>query len=204
MKILRARWPLTLCVLVAFATAAPARAALIHEFVQGGSVIGSIEFSAASPGTVVAFSYPGPSGTLGLADLCGPGGTGTCSALLPDTSWQIGSLWELNDFVLALDFGEEFQAGSESNVALFFPNPASSGYLGTGGTFDFRFNCGVCESGIRNFIAAQVGVATQAIEVTEPGSVFLLTLGLTLLAAMAGLEARKGQRRGVLARPSTP
>ena len=59
--------------LALFMMAGTASAALIHEFIdtRDGSVVGSIEFSAATPGTVSAFSFSGFGGpTLGLSDLC--------------------------------------------------------------------------------------------------------------------------------------
>ena len=167
--------------------AAPARAALIHDFIDtsaGNAVIGQIEFSAALPGTVTAFNldlsgYGGPA-ALDLSNLCGPGGSGACGFLGP-TSWSIDGAWNLNDFVLAMDFLDFFEAGSLTEYAFTFSNPASLGVTQTTSVTD----CVFCDASLTDFSFAVFDLATSRVEVPEPSTMLMLLVGLLLLAAMA-------------------
>ena len=192
-KLTTACFGLTLFGLSSLGATAPAHAALIHNFIDtsaGNTVIGQIEFSAATPGTVTAFSLDttasgGP--ILGLANLCGPGGAATCLDVGNTTTWSIDGAWNLNGFVLAVNLFDFFSTPADVELEFNFISPASSG---TG----VVFVSGSCVPVVAclDYAQAASDMATVAVhEAPEPATALLFAAGLTLLAGMAREKSRK-------------
>ena len=176
--------------LALFLMAGTASAALIHEFIdtRDGSTVGSIEFSAATPGTVSAFSLSGFGGpTLGLSDLCSPGNL-NCELLSKLTSWTIDlDNWDLNSFSLVLDFGSSFSAGCDVELTIGFLSPASGGVNTVGGTASSlacALSIGLFPSDVDEFLGV---LAVEPIN--EPPSLGIFIAALVGLALM--LRRRK-------------
>ena len=163
-------------------SAPAARAALIHNFIDtsDNSVLGSITFSAETPGTVTAFSFSGfGSPALGLADLCLTAADCDLIPLVFDTTWSIDSNWELDAFDLMLDLGDAFGPGSDYEVIIDFLMPASNGVTGISSFFN-----GAPDLSAVTFFEIETfqNLATVAVEVPEPATMTFFAVGLAGLA----------------------
>lgn len=162
--------------------AVPAHSALIHNFVDtfDGTIVGSIEFSAETPGVVTAFSFSGFGGpVLGLGDLCLTAADCDLAPAGNDTVWSIDNNWNLNGFAMLLDFGDSFDPGSDVEMLFEFNDPASIGL-----PFITQFVSGSPPAGALTLYRFRNNqrLQTVAVEVPEPTSFALFSVGLAGLA----------------------
>lgn len=195
--------------LIASSAFTSAEAALIHNFVDkaDGSIVGSIEFSAETPGTVTSFSFSGFGGpNLGLPDICLP--TGGCELVSPSstTSWSIDQNWDLNNFVLAIDLGGFFGVGSDTEIRFKFASPAT---LGDGSGRSISMD-GICDASCESDGLAYLNeLALRLVAIPdEPGSEPISVAGPSALASFVSglfllglLRSSTGRRANPFNRP---
>ena len=183
--------------LVSLGVAAPAHAALIHNFIDtgaGNAVIGQIQFSAATPGTVTAFSLDttglgGPN--LGLANLCGPGGGALCAVPSFTTTWVIDGAWNINGFILSFDLLDFFGPSVDiEQINIEFLDPAAAG-ADTVSVLASMLNCAIFAPCADLAVGLVSRLATEAVHVPEPATFLLFTAGLVLLAGIARRRTHK-------------
>jgi hypothetical protein len=177
-----------------------ASATLLHDFVDGnGDIVGHIEFSASTPGTVLDFELAGPGVLLTEANLCPAAiavGAQACE-IRPsafETSWSIDDAGVLNDFFLHLDF-EDLFGGDQVEGKFAFQSPASLGYSTAQTEQISGSSCsGRCQTARNNWLDFVTnGLHTVAVfrSVPEPGSSVLMAMALSLLAM--SVRTRRGR-----------
>ena len=160
---------------LAFVPFSTSQAALLYDFlIDASTVVGSVEFSASSPGTIVDLD-------LNLDAVLTGGGTYTESDVVSAT-WNIDAAMLLNGFVLEL----APISGSTANTVLTFADPASSGLLSA--TFSACGGSPKCNQGLFSQVE-DTSFRAEASAVPEPATLALIGLGL----AGIGYHRRKSK-----------
>lgn len=149
---------------LAFVPFSTSQAALLYNFLTDAStVVGSVEFSASSPGTIVDLDLNLDAVLTGL-------GTYTEGDVV-SAAWNIDAAMLLNGFVLEL----APISGSTANTVLTFADPASSGLLS--GTFSVCDGDSKCNSSLFNQVR-NTSFRVEASRVPVPATFALMGLGL--------------------------
>lgn len=184
-----------------FGAIGTASAALMHEFVdtRTNTVVGSIEFSDATPGTVTAFSLSGFGGpTLGLSDICSPGNDNcedTEPLTIKLTDWSIDSDdWGLDQLFLVVDYGDFFEPGSDIELLISFLFPAGTGVAAV------EISASACPIACTNDLFPYRDTLLEnlntrpAEQVDEPSALILFGVGL---AGLVFMRRRKRKNEGL-------